>query len=254
MVTSFLQGGLGNQMFQISYAISESKKYGVQYKFKPEAYTPMQANQPSKYIDNIYRNIDFSMSDEEYSNSLVFNGYFQSLKYFKDDAEEIKELFSPPEDFLKKIYQIYPELYSPRSLSIHIRRGDYLTISDILPVIDISYINSSLQALGEYDVGFVFSDDKNWAKDNFNNNKIIIVENLEDYEELWMMSLCKNNIISNSTFSWWGSFLNKNIEKKVIAPSLWTGPKGPNMDEIYLDNFIKIPIVYNEGLLKALNN
>lgn len=254
MVTSFLQGGLGNQMFQISYAISESKKYGVQYKFKPEAYTPMQANQPSKYIDNIYRNIDFSMSDEEYSNSLVFNGYFQSLKYFKDDAEEIKELFSPPEDFLKKIYQIYPELYSPRSLSIHIRRGDYLTISDILPVIDISYINSSLQALGEYDVGFVFSDDKDWVKNNLNYNNIVIVENLEDYEELWMMSLCKNNIISNSTFSWWGSFLNKNMDKKIVAPSLWTGPRGPNMDEIYLDNFIKIPIVYSEGVFKTSDN
>ena len=253
MVTSFLQGGLGNQMFQIANAISESKKYKIECKFRPQAYTPMQANQPSKYIDNIYRNIDFSMTDEEYSNSLIFNGYFQSLKYFKDYPDEIKELFSPSDDFLKKIYQIYPELYSLKSLSIHIRRGDYLTISDILPVIDISYINYSLQILGDYDVGFVFSDDKEWVKDNFNNDKIIIVENLEDYEELWMMSLCKNNIISNSTFSWWGSFLNKNIDKKVVAPSLWTGPKGPNMDEIYLDNFIKIPIVYSEGFLKVLN-
>jgi len=251
MVTSFLQGGLGNQMFQISYAISESRKYGVQCKFKPEAYTPMQANQPSKYIDNIYRNIDFSMRDEEYINSLVFNGYFQSLKYFEHYNEEIKELFLPSEDFLKKIYQVYPQLHSSKSLSIHIRRGDYLTISDILPAVDISYINSSLKMLGEYDVGFVFSDDKDWAKDNLSNDKIIIVENLEDYEELWMMSLCKNNIISNSTFSWWGSFLNRNVDKKIIAPSLWTGPKGPNMDDIYLDNFIKVPVFYNNGFLKT---
>lgn len=254
MVTSFLQGGLGNQMFQISNAISESKKYKIECKFKQEAYTPMQANQPSKYIDNIYRNIDFSMTDEEYRNSLILNGYFQSLKYFKDYADEIKDLFSPSDDFLRKIYQIYPDLWSSKSLSIHIRRGDYLTISDILPVIDISYINYSLEIIGDYDVGFVFSDDKNWAKDNLNNNKIIVVENLEDYEELWMMSLCKNNIISNSTFSWWGSFLNKNIDKKVIVPSLWTGPKGPNMDQIYLDNFIKIPIIYSEGFFKIQDN
>jgi len=254
MVTSFLQGGLGNQMFQISYTISESKKYGVQYKFKPEAYTPMQAHQPSKYIDNIYRNIDFSMNDEEYNNSLVFNGYFQSLRYFKDCVEEIKELFSPSEHFLKKIYQIYPDLCSTRSCSIHIRRGDYLSISDILPVIDISYINSSIEMLGHHDPLFVFSDDKDWVKNNLNYNNIVIVENLEDYEELWMMSLCKNNIISNSTFSWWGSFLNKNIDKKIVAPSLWTGPKGPNMDEIYLDNFIKIPVVYSEGVFKTSNS
>lgn len=251
MITSSLQGGLGNQMFQISHTISESKKYGIKYKFKPEAYTPMQASQPSKYIENIYRNIDFSMTNEEYDSSLILNGYFQSLEYFKDYSEEIKELFSPSENFLKKIYEIYPQLYFPKSLSIHIRRGDYLTISDILPVVDISYINSSLQELKDYDIGFVFSDDKHWAKDNFNNDKIIVVENLEDYEELWMMSLCKNNIISNSTFSWWGSFLNKNIDKKVIAPSLWTGPKGPNMDEIYLDSFIKVPVFYSNGFLKA---
>lgn len=253
MITSFLQGGLGNQMFQIANTISESRKYKIQYKFKPEAYTPMQANQPCKYINNIYRNLDFSMTNEEYGNSLILNGYFQSLKYFKDYSNEIKELFSPSEDFLKKIYQIYPQLYSQKSLSIHVRRGDYLSISDILPVIDISYINSSLEMLGEHEVIFVFSDDKSWVKNNLNYNNLIIVENLEDYEELWMMSLCKNNIISNSTFSWWGSFLNKNIDKKVVAPSLWTGPKGPNMDDIYLDYFIKMPVVYSEGFFKIPN-
>ena len=251
MITSSLQGGLGNQMFQISHTISESKKYGVKYKFKPEAYTPMQANQPSKYIENIYRNIDFSMTNEEFNNSLILNGYFQGLKYFKDYSEEIKELFSPSEDFLKKIYQIYPQLHSPKSLSIHVRRGDYLTISDILPAVDISYINSSLEILNGYDIGFIFSDDKHWAKENFNNNNFIVVESLDDYEELWMMSLCKNNIISNSTFSWWGSFLNKNVDKKVIAPSLWTGPKGPNMDDIYIESFTKVPVFYSNGFLKA---
>ena len=58
MITSFLQGGLGNQMFQISNVISESRKYGMEYKFMPQAYTPMQAFQPSKYANNIFRNID----------------------------------------------------------------------------------------------------------------------------------------------------------------------------------------------------
>ena len=251
MITSFLQGGLGNQMFQISNVISESRKYGMEYKFMPQAYTPMQAFQPSKYANNIFRNIDLSMTEDEYANSLVLNGYFQSVEYFKEIGSDIKKIFSPSSDFFNKIYQSYPDLSCNGTLSIHIRRGDYLTISDILPVVDISYINKAIEMIGDYSKVFVFSDDKNWAKENFNNNNFTVVEDLEDYEELWMMSLCMNNIISNSTFSWWGSFLNRNVSKKVVAPSLWTGPKGPNMDEIYLDSFIKVPVFYSNGFLKA---
>jgi hypothetical protein len=251
MITCFLQGGLGNQMFQISNAISESRKYGVECKFKSESYTPMQAYQPSKYASNIFRNIDLSMTEEEYKDSFILNGYFQSVDYFKEIQEEVKEIFSPSFDFLNKIYQLYPELSYNDTLSIHIRRGDYLTISDTLPVVDISYINKAIETMGDSNKVFIFSDDKAWAKENLNNENFIVVEGLDDYEELWMMSLCKNNIISNSTFSWWGSFLNKNSDKKVIAPSLWTGPNGPNLDKIYLDNFVKIPVFYDKGFLKA---
>lgn len=251
MITCFLQGGLGNQMFQISNAISESRKYLVECKFKSEAYTPMQAFQPSKYANNIFRNIDLSMTEEEYNNAFILTGYFQSVNYFKEIENEIKEMFSPPLDFINKINGCYPELSYENTLSIHIRRGDYLNISDTLPVVDISYINKAIEIIGNYNKVFVFSDDKVWAKENLNNENFIVVEDLDDYEELWMMSLCKNNIISNSTFSWWGSFLNKNLDKKVIAPSLWTGPNGPNMDEIYMDNFIKVPVFYDGGFLKS---
>ena len=191
------------------------------------------------------------MTEDEYANSLVLNGYFQSVEYFKEIGSDIKKIFSPSSDFFNKIYQSYPDLSCNGTLSIHIRRGDYLTISDILPVVDISYINKAIEMIGDYSKVFVFSDDKNWAKENFNNNNFTVVEDLEDYEELWMMSLCMNNIISNSTFSWWGSFLNRNVSKKVVAPSLWTGPKGPNMDEIYLDSFIKVPVFYSNGFLKT---
>jgi hypothetical protein len=251
MITCFLQGGLGNQMFQISNAISESRKYGVECKFKSEAYTPMQAYQPSKYANNIFRNIDLSMTEDEYNDSLVLNGYFQSFDYFKEIENEIKEMFSPSLDFLNKLNECYPELSYENTLSIHIRRGDYLNISDTLPVVDISYINKAIKIIGDYSKIFIFSDDKVWAKENLNNENFIVVEDLDDYEELWMMSLCKNNIISNSTFSWWGSFLNKNLNKKVLAPSLWTGPNGPNMDDIYMDNFIKVPVFYDGGFLKS---
>jgi hypothetical protein len=72
----------------------------------------------------------------------------------------------------------------------------------------------------------IFSDDPEWCKQNFNfiEDKVIIEGN-QDYLDLYLMSFCKNNIISNSTFGWWGAWLNKNIGKKVIIPEIWYGPK-----------------------------
>lgn len=252
MLTAFLQGGLGNQLFQISNAISRALKENKICKFIPYTYTPMQARGAENYLDNIYRNIDFSMSEDEYRSSTILEGYFQDIKYFEQISEEIKNLFSPSLDFLEKIYYLYPDLLFQKTLSIHVRRGDYLTVSTKLPVVNISYINKAIEIAGDYDVVYIFSDDKEWIKNNLKIKNSIVVEGLEDYEELWMMSLCHNNITSNSTFSWWGSFLNKNPFKKVIVPNLWFGPDSIMVDNIYMENFIKVPVFYKEGFLEAL--
>lgn len=252
MLTAFLQGGLGNQLFQISNVISKARKENNNYAFIPYAYTPMQARGAENYIDNIYRNIDFSMSNEEYYASSIIEGYFQDFKYFKEISNEIRELFSPSEKFLKKIYYLYPDLLFKKTLSIHVRRGDYLSVSNLLPVVDISYILKAIDVAGNYDCIYIFSDDKEWVKNNLKINNSIIVEDLEDYEELWMMSLCNNNIISNSTFSWWGAFLNKNSSKKIIAPSLWVGPDNEMIDNIYMDEFIKVPVFWRNGFFVAV--
>lgn len=252
MLTAFLKGGLGNQLFQISNIISRARKENEFYKFITHTYTPMQARGAEHYVNNIYRNIDFSMSYDEYYYSKIIDGYFQDFKYFKEISEEIKDLFSPSQEFLKKIYNLYPDLFSKKTLSIHVRRGDYLTIPSILPVVDISYINKSIELVGDYDLCYIFSDDKQWVKNNLKIKNSIVVDNLEDYEELWMMSLCHNNIISNSTFSWWGSFLNKNPYKKIIVPSLWVGPDNEMIDDIYMENFIKVPVFWSNGFFLSI--
>jgi hypothetical protein len=266
IVTAFLMGGLGNQMFQISNAMVQSWINNSECIFNPKSYTPLQGNDTSKYINNIFKNIKFTYDNIitqrhseltwEYYNkpnpikgNTEFYGYYQSSKNFLNYKNKIIDIFSPTEEKINELKIKYSEINLQNTLSLHIRRGDYVNSPTIHPTISKSYIDKSLEIIGEYDHLFIFTDDKKWVKDNLNNERITIV-NDEDYNEMWLMSLCKNNIISNSTFSWWGSFLNKNNNKKVIAPSIWFGDYGPkNYKDIYEDNWEIINVENKNGEL-----
>jgi hypothetical protein len=264
--TAYLMGGLGNQMFQISHAISQGLKNSVPSLFVPTAYTPMQAHQPTKYLNNIFKKIKFVDKldgynviespwqfvnlDLKWDTPLQFFGYFQNSKNFLGFNDIISELFQPNKNEVSKLKEKYPEINNKNTVSIHIRRGDYLNIGNILPVIDTTYIDHCVKIIGDYSYLFIFSDDKQWVKDNLNYSNMIIVENLEDYEDLWLISMCNHNIMSNSSFSWWGSFLNKNIDKKVLVPSVWFGPMGEqNFNDIYEENWNKINVIYENNKL-----
>jgi hypothetical protein len=264
--TAFLMGGLGNQMFQISNALSQGWKNNVPTFFKCDAYTPMQAFKPKKYVDNIFRNIkflDFSLPVKrvsapweytelklDWSSPIEFYGFFQSSKNFSEYKDRIIELFSPPDLVISELYSKYPELNFENTLSIHIRRGDCFQNPDIHPMPTVQYIEKCLDIIGEYSHVLIFTDDKIWVKENLKFENCTYIDD-EDYNEMWIMSLCKNNIISNSTFSWWGSFLNKNKNKKVIAPSIWFGPRGPqNYKDIYEDNWTVVDVNYNNGFFE----
>ena len=263
-------GGLGNQMFQIAHAISQGRINETPVLFTKDTYTPMQAKKTTNYMDNIFRKLRFVdylpeskiVTEKSWNNSdvkiidntsLQFYGYFQSSKNFFGMESYIKDVFEPSESFLNKIKSLYPILFSNECTSIHIRRGDYLSISDILPTLDISYYQNCLSKIKNINHVFIFSDDKKWCHENlqfFAKYNCTIVENLEDYEELWMMSLCTNNIISNSTFSWWGTFLNKKERKQTFAPNVWFGPRGEKKyDSIYEPDWNLINVNYVNGVL-----
>jgi hypothetical protein len=264
--TTELMGGLGNQMFQIAHVYAQSKRFNIDYKLKPKSNTNLQGYQPNKYLDNIYRNLKFEdfettdlyvTSDWDFREinpipkySTEFRGYFQSSKNFYGFYKKIKDLFSPTTEFLEKIKSIYPQVFYPNSVIIHIRRGDYLKFPEIHPTIDVSYINYCLQKIENYDNIYVVSDDKNWVKENVKIEKLIVVDGLDDYEELWLISLFNNIIMSNSTFSWWGAFLNQLDSPKIYVPNCWFGPKGEqNINDLYEENWIKINVKYENGKL-----
>lgn len=264
-VSAILMGGLGNQIFQIAHAIAQGTRYNKEVVFVPNSWTQMQGNQTQKYINNIFRKLNFIQTIEgfqivnegnwEYSEKhptdkdTAFYGYYQSSKNFYGFHNKIKDLFSPSEDDIDNLTKKYPKILEKNSVSIHIRRGDYLKHTDIHPVVSMNYLQKSLTTIGEYSNIFLFCDDKKWAKENIKWKDVIFVDE-QDYLEMWLMSLCDNNIISNSTFSWWGSFLNKNPNKKIIAPSIWFGPKGPkNYKDIYELYWTIIDVKYENGWL-----
>ena len=258
-------GGLGNQIFQAAHALAQGMRYNREVVFVPQSWTPMQGRQTSNYVNNVFRNLKFVDSiygfEKVYEgpweftevhpkdNNTVFDGYFQSSKNFLGFDEDIKKIFSPTEEFVSDMYEKYPELNKENTLSIHIRRGDCFMNLDIHPIANEKYVERALKEIGTYTHVFVFSDDKKWVIDNLKFESVTYVDD-EDYREMWLMSLCKNHIMVNSTFSWWGTFLNTNPNKKIIAPSIWFGPRGPqNYKDIYESNWTVLDVKYEDGWL-----
>ena len=265
-LTSYLMGGLGNQMFQISKSVTEGLKNNIPVFFRTNAFIPMEGNQPTNYTKNIFRNLNFDNSkipthrineqtwsyyetNNTYIEPTEFYGYYQSSKNFLNFRDEIQKLFLPTEEFKIKLKNLYPNIFEKDSVSIHVRRGDYLGISEVLPVLDKSYFDFCIKDFKNNHI-FIFSNDKEWCKENLNYENSTVVEGLDDYEELWGISLCNHNIMSNSSFSWWGSYLNKNMNKNIYCPSVWFGPKGEkNYQDIYENDWTKINVKFKNGFL-----
>ena len=137
----------------------------------------------------------------------------------------------------------YKNVLGKKTCSLHIRRGDYVRLSQFHALQPIDYYQNSVNIIGEEYEYLIFSDDIEWCKNNFNfiKNKHFIEGNT-NYEDLYLMSICDNNIITNSSFSWWGAWMNKNETKKVISPKIWFGEKNSHLNtkDIYVKNWIII--------------
>lgn len=251
-------GGLGNYMFQIAAAYAYSKRYGFHVGFNcaessgPHKHITEYQNNVLKGIDLYYvrknqplQHLEKGFHYQEipnYKSDLLLNGYFQSEKYFNDFDSEIRNLFMSYEieigEELKSI------LDNENTCSIHVRRGDFLKHPNHHPVQNMNYFLKAIKQMPKDSVFLIFSDDIEWCKQNFPDlpEKFKFIKGYKDYEDLYIMSKCKNNIICNSTFSWWGAWLNNNPDKLVIAPKNWFGPAyaGYNTNDLYCENWVKI--------------
>lgn len=256
-VTSILKDGLCNKLFQISSTYSYAKQHNKDFIFYNDLYLSSNHDNINSYRHSIFSKIPFDNSHlsekweiyhepefayreiPKYSSNLLLDGYFQSFQYFMPYLSEIKELFGFNK--IDKIKKEYGSILSQKNCSIHVRRGDYLRLLNHHPVQSIDYYNEAVSLFDSDTLFVIFSDDINWCKDNFKYNAVFIEGNTPD-KDLYLMSLCQDHIISNSTFGWWGSIASNNIESKVIAPQKWFGSvySNNNTKDLYPSHWIII--------------
>lgn len=185
------------------------------------------------------RGLGYNPAFETWGNGTYLHGYWQSQRYFAAIADTLRrelEIVTPPDP--QNAEMAARIAATPTAVSLHVRRGDYLAFA-AHKVCSEAYYNAALAHIVEQaeisPTVFVFSDDPDWAKTNLDlpYEKVVIDFNgpESDYEDLRLMSLCRHNVIANSSFSWWAAWLNRNPGKIVAGPVEWFGdPKLSNPD------------------------
>lgn len=253
---------IGNLMFQIAAAASIAKQNGCRLVAVLSDY---RAPEPDNcclddYIEpfrsNLLQNVDIvSVQPERYrlyiepyfhyksikfEDGLYLHGLFQSEKYL--DRDLTLQLFKIDKVTEKYIQSNYENILQLKPTAINVRRGDYLKLQDLHPVCTLDYFNTAIEIIGKQSPFLVISDDVEWCKENFIGDNFYFTNETNAVVDLYLQTLCENNIISNSTFSWWGAWLNENPNKIVIAPKLWFGPSNArhNTKDLIPDSWIKI--------------
>lgn len=281
-----LNGGLGNQMFQWALArmIKEStgmeayldmsyfkKRYARPYQldvFKVEpkivedAWTIFKLDiiwtfraflhweKTFEYLLFSEKQFNFDSGIQKIRPNTYILGFFQSEKYFKSVEKYIREDFEfadlPDEANLKMIRKIN----STPSISLHIRRGDYVQkqrYQDAYATCSLDYYKRAVEHIAQKVPNptlFIFSDDIEWVKKNLKlpYESVYVSHNTgkKSFEDMRLMSLCSHNVIANSSFSWWGAWLNKNENKIVVAPEKWFNDKKIIQTDVIPQDWIKI--------------
>jgi hypothetical protein len=287
MLSCYLQGGLGNQLFQIFTTINYSLKYKKPFAFTNQKQLDIQRStywqtllQPlarftrqinykqtnkDKFSTLVYktstandffylREKDFSYNDlpsisnDSISNDSISNenenillvGYFQSYKYFTEYSNSIVKLIKIEEQ-QQKTKITFNKYNISNTISLHFRRGDYKYLQDHYILLDYTYYDNALryilaqQKTHERLNALVFCEKNDVIEILSITDKLkrtyptvtfeIVDFNINDWQQLLLMSVCKHNIIANSTFSWWGAYFNTNPERIVCYPDRWFGIK-----------------------------
>lgn len=278
MIIIKLQGGLGNQLFQYALGRTLEKVYKKDVKYDLSFYTNNKKFTPRSYLLDKF-NIEVKIaSDVEIKNARplfaytikkILNKLFYKKYHIAYEAGFLESIESKDPVYLEGYWHNYryvepclndlknelvliddkvSGILKGESVAVHIRRGDYLNKSGDLNTLDTSYYKEAVGViLGKIENPhyYIFTDDTAWVKKNmsfFEKGEITYVSEfgLKDYEEFALMAQCKNVIIANSSFSWWGAVLNQNKEGIIICPKDWKNIYLKNDENLCPKEWIRI--------------
>lgn len=279
MIITRLHGRLGNQMFQFAAARALAMRLGTQvaldsrnalirgegvltdvFELPVVAATklpPARHLAPLRYL--LWRlagqspalrreqGLGFNPGFDNWGDDSYLHGYWQSERYFGGIGDDLHRAFQFPSFSTRQNAEMAGRIGQGVSVSLHVRRGDYLTLGAHV-LCDQKYYKAALNAVLDGIEGqptvYVFSDDPAWAKDNLPLpcNKIVVDFNGAgaDFEDMRLMSLCQHNIIANSSFSWWAAWLNAYSGKRVAGPAKWFGDSKLSNPDILPDEWLRI--------------
>lgn len=271
MITCELMGGLGNQLFQIFTTISYAIKNKQSFSF---LYAKWLGNRPTYWSNFLASLRTFTINikpkletikesgfhyeelpEPSKDGHTCLYGYFQSYKYFEQNCNTLFRLIRLDEQ-KNAIKHKYNHNYE-NLVSMHFRLGDYKNLQHYHPVMNYHYykncVNYILNKTEMDKIKILYFCEKEDVDDvqviidklqkQFSECRFVKIDHsIFDWEQLLMMSMCRHNIIANSTFSWWGAYFNSHEDKIVCYPDVWFGPAMPdkNLNDLFPETWIKI--------------
>jgi len=275
VVTCQIQGGLGNQLFQIFATIAYAMNNGQTFTFEYNTNSPSITKRPTywnnfllpllKYTSTTLPSQVFHLNEAGFDYTplpsvpynVYLHGYFQSEKYFLSRYTEIAQLIHLEEQkkIIKKMTPINNDFSTLASM--HFRLGDYKNLPDYHPIMPYEYYKNSIKCIVlntdiRHFLYFCEAEDNDFVSSiidrltvDFVTHGCIFIkapDKIADWKQLLMMSCCQHNIIANSSFSWWGAYFNSNSDKIVCYPNKWFGPKMAynNVKDLFPPSWIQV--------------
>lgn len=210
--------------------------------------TRKSVQRPESYIREAYYHFDPCIL--ELPDGVYLDGYWQSERYFADIAETIRKEVAVTTPLVGRNDELAQMINGCKAVSLHVRRGDYVTdmvTSKVHGTCGMDYYMRAVEHVASkvgQPVFFLFSDDHEWVRKHLTlSHPMHFVDHNDTehgYEDMRLMSLCRHHVIANSSFSWWGAWLNPRKDKIVIAPKRWFNTYDANTSDICPDSWIRL--------------